>query len=431
VSFDDSIESIAVGEGHLWVTTAPLGMDMPDDTVSTLHRIDPVTLEETADPIEVAEPGSQLEVAYGYVWVGDPNNKQIVQIDPYGNDSPAPTATPETTPDDEVVTDEDCATFLPFLSTDADARLGLGSGGQADVPLAEQSPSALVHWAFEQGRYIDFVAGATVWPPVDEEEIEVLGRPARFAKLHRIEDGFAVTFETGGCGENQLIAYGLDEAAVRDFAATLVLRGHADTSNDAFTLWPETKPEEVYGSCLLVAEGSQPFRSDPLETALEFAAEQVQWPDARVDPMGRVYDMEEGYQAFDLVRDGTPDAPNVTVIVREVSADCWSVSSVGSPTQPGEPTAVSVTKRGGRLRVHFGLEAHGLDEAAATIRMPLGDTQMHMTVEEFRSVGEQMEVVVNEWADAPGGFLMLIEDAEGRVIGATGQALPSGDFVAG
>ena len=82
VVLPDTLEAIAFGEGYLWATTAPTGMDMPDDTRASLHRIDPDTLKATGDPLEVSGPGSKLAVGYGFIWVGDPINKQIVQIDP-------------------------------------------------------------------------------------------------------------------------------------------------------------------------------------------------------------------------------------------------------------------------------------------------------------------------------------------------------------
>ena len=432
VEFEDSIESIAVGEGYLWATTAPLGMNMPDDARATLHRIDPTTLEPAGDPIEVAEPGSKLEIGYGFVWVGDPNNQQIVQVDPSteGSPEPAPSATPE--PDetkDEGPPAAECQSFLPFLTSasEAELTLGLGSGGQDGVPLAQQSPRALVHYADGEGGYIDVIAGETVFSPVDEEPIEVLGTNGT---LHQIEDGYAVSFGMGGC-EFQLLAYGAGEAGVRAFVKTLVLRGHSETSYDAFALWPEPRPEDAYLSCLLVADGYQEFRRDPQATALEFARDQMGWSDAAI-ANGKGFDVKaEGYEGFYVVRKGLAEPPEVALLTQEVAPDCWSVSSVNSPVAPDEPTSLSVTKRGARLNVAFDLEVRGLDKSAATIRMPVEDGSVSMTADEFRSKGQQIEGVFRSLKNGPGAFLILIEDAAGQVIGAIGQALPSGDFTAG
>ncbi|MDP9067153.1 MAG: hypothetical protein M3N53_02240 [Actinomycetota bacterium] len=83
VTLPDVIESVAAGEGYLWATTAPLGMNMPKDAVSRLFRVDPRSLQISGDPLEVSHPGSKVAVGEGYVWVSDPNNRKIVQVDPY------------------------------------------------------------------------------------------------------------------------------------------------------------------------------------------------------------------------------------------------------------------------------------------------------------------------------------------------------------
>ena len=425
VSFEDNIESIAVGEGYLWVTTAPTGMNMSEDTRASLHRIDPDTLEPVGEPLEVAGPGSRVAVGYGYVWVGDPNNKQIVQVDPSGQSSPSPT--PSDTPISEETEDQNppeearCRTFLPFLSTDGSMSLGLGSGGQTDEALFHQQPRALVHYTDVEGRFIDVVPGEIVWPPFDEEPISVLDGDGT---IHGIEDGHAVTFSTGGC-DFQLIAYGSDEATVRDFVDGLVLRGHADESRDGFALWPESKPEDAYESC---GGLSMQYRNDAQETATAFAAEVLGWDDAV--PAGGELSVEGDFTSVRVRRESEPEV-KVDVALREVAPDCWSVTSVSSPVTPGEPTSLSVSKRGETLTVGFSLAARGLEDTAAAIRMPIKDGNLTMTADEFRSQGEVMEVVRPSQRNGPGGFLILIEDGNGRVVGAIGMALPTGDFAAG
>jgi hypothetical protein len=430
VSFDDSIESIAVGEGHLWVTTAPLGMNMPDDTVSTLHRIDPVTLEETADPIEVAEPGSQLEVAYGYVWVGDPNNKQIVQVDPYGPESPQPSASPDPEESQSLDRSQRCLTSIPFEPGQPGQAWtwGVGSAEQIGVPLNEQDGGAVVHFIDGEGRSIDVIAGPTESTGQGQgTSIEVLDRQGTLT-----EEGGArsLVFSHGGC-TYQLLTDRLSDSEFRIFARTLTLRGQANSPNDAFAMWPVTKPEEAYSMCFLATDQTQEFLSEPQAVAATFALEELGFKDARVEGSSIDINSEADQHAVEVANGPSPSAVRVLVSVREVAADCWVVSSVSSPVGPGGPTSLSVTKRGARLIVGFDLAARGLDQSAATILMPVEDGDLSMTAEEFRSAGQRFRVGSPELAERPGGFLLLIKDRAGQVIGAIGQALPSGDFTAG
>ena len=428
VGFDDTLESIAVGEGYLWATTAPTGMNMPDDTRASLHRIDPATLEPAGEPIEVAGPGSKLAVGYGFVWVGDPNNKQVVQIDPSieGSPSPQPSVTPDPdeTEQQEFSEDKSCATFLPFVSTDDGVTVGLGSGGQKDMPLAQQNPQALVHFARPNGSFVDVIAGGRAFPPTDEERIDVMGGTGA---IHQIEDGYAVTFATGGC-EFQLLAYGSIVEGVKDFVQSLELRGHGGSPSDAFALWPETRPEDAYESCYT----ADSFRQEAESVAAVYAIDVLGWDEAVIEASSTDDDTGQADPTVEVSRDPTSSgSPRVGMLVREVAADCWSVISVGTPVEPGEPEALSVTKRGARLNVAFDLEARGLDEKAAIIRMPVEDGSVSMTADEFRSSGQQIEGVFRSLKNGPGAFLILVEDRNGQVIGAIGQALPSGDFTAG
>lgn len=331
---------------------------------------------------------------------------------------------PSETAEEETAEDMLCSTFLPFLSSDGALSLGLGSGGQVGVPLAQQTPRALVHYADEPGRFVDVIAGETVWPPFDEESIKFLGTEGT---LHRIEDGYAVTFAAGGC-DFQLAAYGYDKGAVRAFVGTLVLRGHAETSYDGFALWPETKPEQAYESCLRTQRG-QTSQAESGGTAATFAIEVLGWKEVVVRANNE-YRNEEGEASFDVRRDDLAEsAPRVTITVREVALDCWAVIGVTTPAPPYEPTSLSVSKRGARLRVGFDLDVRGLEEAA-TIRIPAEYGSVSMTVEDFRKQG--IEGVFRSLSDGgPGAFLVLIEDRSGQVIGAIGMALPSGDFTAG
>ena len=434
VSFDDTIEDIAVGEGYLWVTTAPTGMDMPDDTRASLHRIDPATLEPVGEPLDVAGPGSKLAVGYGYVWVGDPNNKQIVQVDPSGESSPSPeesiTPAPEQTEDQGPPADP-CRSFLPFLSTDGGFALGLGSGGQEGVPLAQQSPRALVHYSDGgPGRYIDVIAGETVWPPFDEERIDVLGTNGF---LHRIEDGYAITFGMGGC-EFQLLGYGFDEAQIRDFVSGLALRGHSGSFDDSFVMWPEPAPEDAYVGCRQAGPGQDSFRADAAETAREFARQQLRWNEAVIEPAPGDYDMEQGYQAVDVARyPVSSGAPRVRMIMREVAPECWSVSSLGTVLNDSiprdAPAGMRVGSIDGTTTAMFDLEREAAGQRVASVRLKVGPGSVLLYRDEFEDKG-RIELVDAPW-NAPTYVLVLLLDAQGEVVGAIGQALPSGDFTAG
>jgi len=430
VSFDDTLESIAVGEGYLWATTAPTGMDMPDDAQASLHRIDPDTLEPAGEPLEVAGPGSKLAVGYGYVWVADPNNKQIVQVDPYGQDSPRPTASPDAEESQSPDSSQECLTSIPFEPGHPGQAWtwGVGSAEQIGVPLNEQDGGAVVHFIDEEGRFIDVNASPTESTGQEPgTSIEVLDRQGTLTEENGVR---SLVFSYEGCSY-QLLGNGLLDSEFRIFIRTLTLRGQANASNDAFALWPETTPEDAYESCLLVGEGAESFRTDGGETALQFARDQLGWTDAELTENASVVDIEQGYKLFTVIRGSLGEPPRVELIAREVAPGCWSVSSVSTTVPPRAATSASVTKAGSRLRVGFDLARRGL-EAAATIRIPAEDGSVSMTADQFRSAGQQIEGVFRHLSEGgPSGFLVLIEDKNGQVIGAIGQALPSGDFTAG
>lgn len=426
VEFEDTLESVAVGEGYLWATTAPTGMDMPDDARASLHRIDPTTLEPAGEPIEVAGPGSKLAVGYGFVWVGDPNNKQIVQIDPSTESSPDPepsaTPAPENT-EDATPIEEQCRTFLPFLSTDGALELSLGSGGQTDVPLAQQSPQALVHYAEGDERYIDVIAGQTVSTPVDEERIEVLGTNGW---LHQTENGYAVTFGMGGC-EFQLLTYGFQEDGVRDFVSSLALRGHSGSFDDSFVMWPEASPEGMYKEC--APAFGQAFLAKAEDAALRFARDELRWTEAVIAEPTAGYDMERGYQAVEVARDPTSSgSPRVLIILREIAIDCWAVVFVQTVdvTAPGRAVSeegIDVSSVGGRTKVNFDLEREAAGREVGSIRLTVGPGSVLLYPQEFRDNGgiELTDAPRN----APTYLLVRLFDPDGDVIGAIGRPLPS------
>lgn len=425
VNFRESIESIAVGEGYLWVTTAPLGMNMPADAKATLHRIDPKTLQAVGEPLEVSGPGSKLAVGSGFVWVGDPNANQIVQIDPFGSTSPDPApSTPEPEETEPPSDDEKCLAFLPFASSDGAMALRLGSGGQPEVSLEDQSPAALVHFAGPEGGYVDVVAGEPVWPPFDEEPIQVLGTRGT---IHTIEDGYAVTFGLGGC-DFQLIAYGLGQQEVKAFVDGLGLRGHLDFAYDAFTLWPETTPEAAYGACLDAAGSAL---EDPEATALAFAESALRWNEAALGE-GLILNSKGGWRGYDVARDGSKDAPRVLVMVREVAAGCWHVLSVrtreeGAPLE-GE-AGLSVSSVDGKTQVAFDLEREAAGHPVDSVRLIVGPGEVLLYKEEFERKG--FIELSDEPLEMPKALLVLLFDQNREVVGAIGQPLPSSDFSAG
>lgn len=427
VTLPDHLESIAFGEGYLWATTAPTGMNMPDDVRSRLFRVDPNTLQVIGDPLEVAGPGSKLAVGEGFVWVGDPNNKRVVQIDPTGAPSPDPTPseepTPNETPDDAAPDRNECSTFIPFESGDPGARLGLGSGGQTDLPLHRQNPEALVHYSLEKG-FVDVMAGPIEFFALNESEpIEVLGGRGTIGAIH---EGYGVDFSTGGC-DFQLLAYGLDLQETRGFAEGLTLRGHGGLNEMGFALWPEPAPEDAYVACLEAGGDDNSYRSSAEGAATVFADEVLEWPDIVISPDS----LDPRGEEVTYLRLERTDQPGIEIDVglTEVAVGCWSVVRVRTVDQDGE-SYLSVGKNGGKLTVGIDVSHEPAGDTVATLELIVlaGDRRDSDTAR----LGDSCCLLrVSSVPNEPIGFVILLRDGDGVTVGAIGMPMPSGDFSAG
>lgn len=427
VTLPDYLESIAFGEGYLWATTAATGMNMPDDVRSRLFRVHPKTLEVVGDPLEVAGPGSKLVVGEGFVWVGDPNNKQVVQIDPTGAPSPAPTPSEEPTPNeapDEATPDRnECSTFIPFESGEPGARLGLGSGGQTDLPLHRQNPEALVHYRLEKG-FVDVMAGPFEFFALNESQpIEVLGGRGAIGAIH---EGYGVDLSTGGC-DFQLLAYGLDLQETRRFAEGLTLRGHGGLNEMGFALWPEPAPEDAYVACLEAGGDDSSYRNSAEGAATVFADEILEWPDIVVSPDS----LDPRGEDVTYLRLERTDLPGIEIDVglAEVAVGCWSVVRVRTVDQDGE-SYLSVGKDGGKLTVGIDVSHEPAGDTVATLELIAlaGDRRASDTAR----VGDSCCLLrVSSVPNEPIGFVILLRDGDGATVGAIGMPMPSGDFSAG
>ena len=424
VNFRESIESIAVGEGYLWVTTAPLGMNMPEDARATLYRIDPNTLEQVGEPIEVSGPGSKLAVGSGFVWVGDPNAKQIVQIDPSGSSSPEPApSTPEPEDTEPAPSENACLGALPFEPSSDRWTAGVGSGG--GQPLQNQAPAPIVHYrdVEDEETFVE-VMTHRLFSMGNRRIVEVLGDKGAVGSL---EVGYGIEFEVDGC-EYQLLGYEFDEQEAIDFARSLVFRGEAGLTQDHFALWPEQTPEEAYATC------KQPqglTLSDSKQTAISFAEQVLGWEKAEIDE-SFIMNAGSGFEGYRVLRDDSEGAPRILVLVREVAVDCWHVSSVRTANQQqpdDEETGLGISHRDGETLVAFDLEGEAAGHPVDSVQLMVGPGRVVLSRDEFERKG--FIRLTDEPMRRPSALLVLLLDEDDEVVGAIGQSLPSGDFAAG
>lgn len=327
---------------------------------------------------------------------------------------------------------ERCLTRINFEPTHIPRGMsptaGVGSGGQRNVPLRDQDPTALIHYSASEESYIDVVTHGSGIAPEVAWQIDVLGAAALIAS---IEGGMWVSFRHEGCSY-ELLASGLEEGQVRRFAEGLVPSGQGNLTYDAFALWPESVPEHAYEGCLDSGPQFSAFRRSAAATAKHFAVSELAWPQP-VFTEGPVYNLGHDYEAMRVARDDGPGAPAVDLMLREVAADCWSVSSV-SGTQKRKESFLSVSKRGTLIQVNFDMSAHVDAESVANIEITSGfdhsRTTRSISVEEFRKA-DGIELNLREDTLKPTSFLIRLLDPEGQVVGAIGRPLPSGDFAAG
>ncbi|HXF71445.1 MAG TPA: hypothetical protein VNO79_02395 [Actinomycetota bacterium] len=183
----------------------------------------------------------------------------------------------------------------------------------------------------------------------------------------------------------------------------------------AFAIWPEETPEEAGTAAERLAAGADPWRGDPVETALAFAREVLGWEEPVV---GTVEEQAAGLTLVEVRRG--PGGPAVSVRVAQLVGDrWWSVYNVwGTPEH--DPT---VSVRDGLFELGFDPEG----AASATVVVEYGDLRLER---EVRREG-LVRFDLGGSPRVPGYFLVLLRDGGGAVFDAVSSPLPAGDFAAG
>lgn len=382
----------------------------------------------------LAAAAATLAAAVFVVSVAPDAERELTQ--PPASESGLPS--PEASPTETGLPPERCAsrlafepTFLPRgMTPDAE----VGSGGQRGVPLEAQQPKALVHYVKGETAtgavegFIDVHTEQTGFAPPEAVQIDVLGTPAL---LGDIEDGYWVgAIAADGCSY-ELTAYGIEKGQVQRFAEGLVPRGQANLAYDAFTIWPDTTPEDAYENCSKVDDHFSAFRRTARTAAEHFAISELRWPNPSIEEGSN--DLGLGYQSLRAARDNRSDSPYVDLQMREVAKGCWSLSHVSTGLETNE-SFLSVSKRGGFVEVHFDLEERSGGHETAAIEMNVMFRQSRgttvLSVPEFETNGGINYDNGARWTKS-GSLLILLLDSDAQVVGAIGMPLPSGDFAAG
>ncbi len=184
---------------------------------------------------------------------------------------------------------------------------------------------------------------------------------------------------------------------------------------DAFALWPEETPTEAAQAARRLAAGRDPWRGDPVATALAFAREVLGWEAAAA---GSAREQPGGLTVVEVSRE--PGGPSVSVRLSRLVADrWWSVYNAwGSPEH--DP---SVAVRGSRVTVRFAME----DAASALVVVEFGEVRRSAIVRRPGPVRLDLGAVPAE----PGFFLVLLRDRAGRVFDAVSSPLAPGPTAAG
>lgn len=194
--------------------------------------------------------------------------------------------------------------------------------------------------------------------------------------------------------------------------------------NGGFALWPEDTAAEW------TAAAEKPaWRFDAVQTAQQFAAEVLGWPDVQPELV-----MPEVYgRHYRIARE--PGGPVVIVHMEErqvcapdtsCSPAAWSVMAVNDDPMPCEDAmpdcfTMDVTVQDGAAHLRFGM----LDAASADVELSSG-TSVRATT----TTGEVVLTLDHAPAD-PGYLLLLFRDAGGRVAHAYGYTLGPQDFAVG
>jgi hypothetical protein len=424
------LRDIASGDEGIWLL-------LTDETSNAAYEIDPQT-GELLHRIETGSRGDgQIAVADGYVWVTNVEDKTLLQIDPDGSPTPIPSETPtdEETKDasPQPAEEADC-TDIPFASLTG--TMGLGSGANVGESLqGHEASNVVLHYSLSHGAFVDVVVGNPDYATGDPSEaFDVLGSEAI---LSEIKDGYMVTFGYKSC-PFALLGYGMARAAVKEFAADLLFEGDPDMHNDAWALWPEPDPEQAYQTCL-DSSGSDAGtgteldeQQRELQARLEstaFVNDVLGWPGD--SSMERDKGLEGGYgdDFVALIVTG-PAGNRMEIVLRETVPGCWSVVSLNPADEVF--TGASLSKQAGVLHVGFDPDSQNikgdLDHMTIETASGSGIERRRLSIEEFKA-GSPLTVGFER--SGPSYFMILFQDAAGKVLNAKGYALPSGDVVAG
>lgn len=188
-------------------------------------------------------------------------------------------------------------------------------------------------------------------------------------------------------------------------------------AEQSWPLWPE---HSSLGVRAAEAEGQQPWRADPTETALRFGREVLGWKDARATGSREIRDDRSSPSIAVSITNGTTDG---VVYLRKWSALYYSVAGGGSSKTMEESFGVQVVGR--HLKV--GIIDFGTPKVEVTVWY--GD---HFQSETF---GPKRDVAELDLAfptlDVPATLLILWRDGADRVVEFATAGWPAGDFSAG
>lgn len=284
-----------------------------------------------------------------------------------------------------------------------------GSAGDDSLPVGANGIVANFR-GDEQGTFIDVVANRPAYAQTSVDRIAVLGAEGTIGE---IEDGYSVEFWDGGC-RYTLLAYGVSETQLRRFAQSFALTGDEDGFG---AVWPEDTAIQADIGC---AEATDNSRRSPTSVALAFATDVLDW-----SPLSTVSHDDGKVDLFRSSSSGSGDRPDLEVYTDEVFFGCWSVQGVARPDD-GRPTGISISVKGHDASIGFA------PLGAETVTVELGYGRHLVSKTWNRGTGDPLvELRLRRAPTTTGHYLMIMRDASGEVVTATGGPLPPGNFVAG
>jgi hypothetical protein len=184
----------------------------------------------------------------------------------------------------------------------------------------------------------------------------------------------------------------------------------------SYPLWPEHTAE---GARAAEAQGQQPWRTDPNETALHFAREVLGWTNARSTGSRKMEYDSASHTIAVSITNGKTDGE---VFVERWTASYYSVSAAGSSRSAEESFGVQVTGR----RVSIGITDFGTPKTEVTVWY--GDRLVTQT---FGPKPAMAEFTLPFEPDVPAMLLILWRDGANRVVEFATAGWPAGDFSAG